>query len=290
MISKYRDGKVPDSKIGEENYIYAKRAGVGPDDEELAAVLEQARSEFVRHFDRFEFSHALEGLWRVISRVDKMITESAPWNLVKDEQQAQTLNAVLYRAVETLRWLTVLLAPVMPAACGSIWKQMGMDGSPLDVAPHDLEWGGLEAGNEIGKAEPVFPRLDSKKIMEAIDAQKEVEELDEQDFITIDDFFKVELRVGEVLGAENVPKSDKLLKCMVDVAEEEPRQILAGIAEHYKPEELVGKKVVVVCNLKPRKMMGLESQGMICAASLNKDDKPVVATFDEDVPNGARLT
>ncbi|MDH3495090.1 MAG: methionine--tRNA ligase subunit beta, partial [Acidobacteriota bacterium] len=216
--------------------------------------------------------------------------ESAPWNLVKDEKQTQTLNAVLYRAAETLRWLVVLLSPVMPAACDSIWKQIGLAGSPSDTDPNQLEWGGLEAGTTIGDTEPVFPRLDSSKIMEEINSANEIVEAEEQEFITIDDFIKVELRVGEVLEAENVPKSDKLLRCLVDVGDEHPRQILAGIAEHYRPEELVGKKIVVVYNLKPRMMMGLESQGMICAASLGKNDKPVVATFDEEVPNGARLT
>ncbi|NNE67367.1 MAG: methionine--tRNA ligase, partial [Pyrinomonadaceae bacterium] len=290
MVSKYRDGRVPDGTISEENFIFAKRAGVSPDEQELAGVLEQARNDFVRHFDEFEFSQALETLWRVIARVDKMITESAPWNLVKEEEQNQTLNAVLYRSLETLRWLTVLLSSVMPESCKSIWDQMGLEGSPEDIDPNTLEWGGLAVDTAIGKAKPVFPRLDQKKIMDAIEAANAEKAEAEMDYITIDDFFKVELRVGQVLEAEKVPKSDKLLKCRVDVGDEEPRQILAGIAQYYEPEELVGKKIVVAYNLKPRKMMGMESQGMICAASLNDDDKPVVATFDEDVPNGARLT
>ncbi len=289
MITKYCDGKIPSGTITDEHFIFAKRAGVNPDEQELASVLEMARDDFNRHFDEFEFSNALEVLWRVISRVDKMITESAPWNLAKDEQQTQTLHAVLYRSLETLRWLTVMLSPVMPGSCESIWEQIGLDGSPSEVDSASLKWGDLPAQTRIGATEPVFPRLDSIKIMEAINTQAEAVE-EEEEFITIDDFIKVELRVGQVLEAERVPKSDKLLKCKVDVGDAEPRQILAGIAEHYAPEELVGKKIVVVYNLKPRKMMGLESQGMICAASLNKGDKPVVATFDEDVPNGARLT
>jgi methionyl-tRNA synthetase len=290
MISKYCEGKVPAGLIEEQNYIFAKRAGVATDDQELAAVLESSRDEFVRKFDDFEFSQSLETVWKVIARIDKMITESAPWNLAKDPEQRESLNAILYRSMETLRWISVFLAPVMPESCGAIWQQMGMTGKPSDVDPSSLNWGGLAAGTEIGKAEPVFPRLDAKKIMEEIVKENEVEEISEDDFITIDDFFKVELRVGQVLEAERIPKSDKLLKCQVDVGEEKPRQILAGIAQDYEPEELIGKKIVVVYNLKPRKMMGLESQGMICAASLTKKDKPVVATFDEDVPNGARLT
>ena len=121
------------------------------------------------------------------------------------------------------------------------------------------------------------------------ETQKSEEEMEEKTFITIDDFIKVELRVGQVLEAERVPKSDKLLRFMVDVGEEAPRQILAGIAEHYEPESLIGKKIVVVANLAPRKLRGFESQGMVCAASVGDGDKPVLATFSEDVPNGARL-
>lgn len=290
MIAKYCDGKVPSGHISEENFIFAKRAGISPDEEELVSVLESALGEYLRRFDEFDFSIALETVWKVISRVDKMITESAPWNLAKDPDQKETLNAVLYRSMETLRWIAVMLAPVMPASCGSIWSQMGLDGAPSDIDMASLKWGGLKPGTQIGEPEPVFPRLDAAKIMETVNSAKDANEEIEDDFITIDDFVKVELRVGQVLEAENVPKSDKLLKCKVDVGDDQPRQILAGIAQYYKPEELIGKKVVVVYNLKPRKMMGMESQGMICAASLKRGDKPVIATFDEDVPNGARLT
>ncbi len=290
MIEKYCGGKIPDGSISEKNFIYAKRAGISPDEAEMAAVLELARDEYLRHFEAFDFSNALEIVWKVIARIDKMITESAPWNLVKDENQKETLNAVLYRSIESLRWITVMLAPVMPASCASIWSQTGLSGEPSDVDISALEWGGLESGTEIGEPEPVFPRLDGEKIMESINTEQTEEDAEVADFISIEEFLKVELRVGQVLEAENVPKSDKLLKCRVDVGDAEPRQILAGIAQYYKPEELVGKKVVIAYNLKPRKMMGMESQGMICAATLNPGDKPVVATFDEDVPNGARLT
>ncbi len=293
MISKYREGLVPNGGIHEENFIFAKRVGVSTDDQELASVLELARDEFLQRFDEFDFSIALEKLWVVIQRIDKMITESAPWKLIKDKEQQETLNAVLYRAVETLRWLCVLLHPVMPESTRSIYRQMGLEGDPADVDPSLLRWGGLSSGTKIGKAEPVFPRLDGNKIMNEIEAKEEEEkkqaEEAEMNYITIDDFIKVELRVGEVLECEAVPKSEKLLKCKVDLGEEKPRQILAGMAQHYTPEEMTGKKIVVVSNLKPRKMMGTESQGMICAASFGEDDKPVIATFLEDVPNGARL-
>lgn len=290
MIDKYREGVVPSGEIDDAGFIQAKRSGIAVDDQEIAAIAELARDEFLRHFDEFEFSLALEAAWRFIARVDKFITEAAPWNLAKDESNNETLNAVLYRSMESLRWLAVMLYPVMPESSSSIWRQLGLEGTPSDVDPASLVWGGLTAGTTIGAAEALFPRMEASKIMEEIEKEKEKDAEPEIDYISIDDFLKVELRVGLVLEAGPMEKSDKLLKCLVDVGEKEPRQILAGLALYYKPEELVGKKVLIAYNLKPRKMMGTESQGMICAASLGSGDKPVIATFLEDVAIGARLT
>jgi len=321
MINKYREGVIPSGKIAEENYIHARRAGIDPDGQDIVSVVEHARDEFLRRFDNFEFSHALEVLWTVIARIDKMISDAKPWELVKDEKQAETLNAVLYRATETLRWLSVMLYPVMPAASQNIYSQIGLDDKGSAVDPATLTWGQLEAGTKIGETEAVFPRIDKSKVMKEIEdsGQSSVrsgrdgesaalapqarsvppavaggltssnETGDVDNFITIDDFSKVELRVGEIKVAERVPKADKLLRFEVDLGEENPRQILAGLAEYYEPEKLIGRKVVVVANLKPRKMRGLESQGMICAASLTEDDTPAIATFLEDVKIGARL-
>ncbi len=293
MISKYRDGKVSGGKISEENYLLAKRAGISADEQELVSVLSHARDEFLRRFDNFEFSLALEAIWSVIARIDKMISDSKPWELIKDENQTETLNAVLYRATETLRWLCILLFPVMPAAARTIYSQIGLSENIAAINPENLIWGELITGTKIGETKGVFPRIDKAKVMEEIKetkivAEDENEEADDN-LIEIDDFIKVELRVGEILEAERIPKSDKLLRFMVDVGEENPRQILAGIAEHYEPETLIGKKIVVVANLKPRKLRGLESNGMVCAASVGEEGKPVLATFDEDVPNGTRL-
>lgn len=303
MINKYRDGMVPNGHIAEENYLNAKRAGINPDEQELVSVLGHARDEFLRRFDNLEFSQGLETLWAVIARIDKMISDAKPWELVKDEKQAESLSAVLYRATETLRWLSILLYPVMPEAAGKIYGQIGLQGRVQGVDPAGLKWGELPAGTKIGETEGVFPRIDRSKVMSEINEKKpedgsqktegvspqEPEQEDEGNFISIDDFIKVELRVGEILEAERVPKSDKLLRFMVDVGEESPRQILAGIAEYYEPETLIGKKIVVVANLKPRKLRGLESQGMVCAASVGEEGRPVLATFTEEVPNGARL-
>jgi methionyl-tRNA synthetase len=315
MISRYREGSIPGGKIGEENYIFAKRAGISADEQELVSVLEHARDEFLRKFDNYEFNQALEIVWSVIKRIDTMISDSKPWELVKDENQAETLNAVLYRATETLRWLSILLYPVMPEATRKIYAQIGLSENIGQINPENLVWGELPAGTKIGETQAVFPRLDKNKIMSEIEKEKEQSAVSNQpsaekseppqtdqgqmtrdegqssedQFITIDDFYKVELRVGEIKVAERVPNADKLLRFEIDLGEDSLRQILAGLAEYYEPEKLIGRKVVVVANLKPRKMRGLESQGMICAASLTEDDTPALATFLEEVKNGARL-
>jgi methionyl-tRNA synthetase len=315
MIEKYRGGEIPNGNIAESNYIYAKRAGIQPDAQELASVIENARDNWNRSFDNFAFQQGLESIWAVIARIDKMISDAKPWELVKDENQTDTLNAVLYRSAETLRWLSVLLYPVMPEAAQRIYSQLGLNGELKHFNPENLKWGQLAAETRIGEIEAVFPRLEKKKIMNEISEQNKaetsIEKTEQPDvaahnqqqttgenqntqaedqFITIDDFLKVELRVGEIRVAERIPKADKLLRFEIDLGEEKPRQILAGLAEYYEPEKLIGRKVVVVANLKPRKMRGLESQGMICAASLeNSDDTPAIATFLEDVQIGARL-
>jgi methionyl-tRNA synthetase len=330
MIHRYCDGIVPSPRIGEENYLAAKRAGVDPDAMSLVSTLERARDQFVQQVEDYAVSRALEIAWGIIARVDKMISEAKPWELVKDEGQRETLNAVLYRAAETLRWLSVLLHPVMPEATQKIYEQIGLTDKLDNADPTKLEWGTLQEGTRVGEVKPLFPRIDKGKTMSEIEKETarqgthateadavagapdnsetnpaappmqgateadavaggHTEAQVEASFIEIGDFAKVEMRVGQILTAERVPKSDKLLRFTVDVGEDEPRQILAGIAEHYEAEKMIGRKVVVVANLKPRKLRGFESQGMILAASVGEEGKPVIATFTEDVPNGARL-
>jgi methionyl-tRNA synthetase len=343
MMHKYFDGVVPAPDISEHRRLLAKRAGVDSDAQELSSSLELMRDQFLLHVDEYAFHRALEAAWGMNARVDKFISEAKPWELARDEEQRETLGAVLYRSAETLRWLAVLLYPVMPESARAVWKQLGLDGDPQDVDPAGLTWGGLRAGERVGEVAPLFPRIDKAKTMSEI--EKEMAQRKEAEaqtalppsttdggahatqaavpgaptaagtqpeqppqtgateaqpasppapegvatYITIEDFVKVELRVGEVLTAERVPKSDKLLRFTVDVGEPEPRQILAGIAEHYEPEKMVGRKLVIVSNLKPRKLRGFESQGMVLAASVGEEGRPVLATFNEDVPNGTRL-
>jgi len=303
MIARYCDSHIPSSVIPEEKLLLAKRTGVDTDETTVAGFIEHARNQFLMQFESLAFSRALETAWSVIARVDKMITDAKPWDLAKDENQKQTLDVVLYRSAESLRWLSVLLFPVMPEASRAMWNQLGLEGSPAHINPAELKWGGLKEGAPIGGVQPVFPRIDKAKTLAEISGQQvqpaepvppmthatEADAVGITSFIEIDDFAKVDLRVGQVLSAERVPKADKLLLMKIDIGEEQPRQVLAGIAQYYEPEKLIGRKVVVVANLKPRKLRGLESQGMVVAASYGAEGRPVIATFTEDVPNGARL-
>jgi methionyl-tRNA synthetase len=316
MIARYCDSRIPSGRISEEKLLLAKRTGVDTDETTVSGFIETARDQFLLHFENLAFSRALEAAWSVVARVDKMITDAKPWDLAKDENQKQTLGAVLYRAAESLRWLSVLLYPVMPESSRALWKQLGLEGAPDKIDPSTLKWGELPEETRIDDVQPVFPRLDKAKILSEISQPTGAEPVKSvspesvkspapvthatqaeavpgadgiMNFIEIDDFAKVDLRVGQVLSAERVPKADKLLLLKIDLGEEQPRQVLAGIAQYYEPEKLIGRKVVVVANLKPRKLRGFESQGMVVAASYGEEGRPVIATFTEDVPNGARL-
>jgi len=320
MIARYCDSRIPTRHIAEDKLLLAKRVGVDTDETTIAGFVEHASSQYLENFQGLSFSRALEVAWSVVARLDKMISDAKPWDLAKDDNQKQTLGAVLYRAAEALRWLSVLLYPVMPESAKGIWNQLGFQGSPGTVDPGTLKWGDLEEGKSIGEVKPIFPRIDKTRVMGEINNGTEpkpvhatgadtvpgsasnetvpappVQHATEADavnvmsFIEIGDFAKVELRVGQVVLAERVPKADKLLLLKIDIGEEQPRQVLAGIAQYYEPEKLIGRKVVVVANLKPRKLRGFESQGMVVAASFGDEGRPVIATFTEDVPNGARL-
>ena len=292
MIQQYRGGVVP---AGEPD------AGIG------AAAWETIPA-VIAAFERFEFHRGIETLWSLLSAADKYIVEQAPWKLVRrSEPEAQAkLDATLYTAAEVCRVATVLLAPVLPGSCARIWEQMGMR-EPLESARLDrLAWGQLPAGQAIGAIAAVYPRIEAApaiarmRELEAAETARQAALLGKSappsepepkaagERITIDDFAKVDMRVGLVKTAERVKGADKLMHMTVDIGEAGPRSIVAGIAPAYSPEQLVGRKVVIVANLQPRKLRGIPSDGMIVAASLEGGD-PVLAGFLEDVPVGARL-
>lgn len=303
MVRNYFDG-VPPRPASEST----------GDGAEVRDAIDQAKKRFGEEFEALNFSRSLEAAWTGIARVDKFITDNAPWKLAKDPDSRPQLESVIATAYEALRHTVALVAPVLPESAREIWKQAGLAGDPLKINPNKTKWGEAIEVTKIDQISPAFPKFDKEKIMseinnphaptaeagtkpETVASQPSTEQkpaetappVEQKQHITIDDFVKVELRVATVLEAERIPKSDKLLRLVVDLGEEKPRQILAGIAEHYGPEDMIGRKIVVVANLAPRKMRGLESNGMLLAASVGEDGRPVLATFAEDVPNGTRL-
>src|ERR1700689_1593682 len=308
MINRYFKGEVPYPSRGA-----SKTAA----DDAIAETARRTIREFGTLFDQFQFSRALEAAWALVAAVDKYIVENEPWALgeKQDEDSRSRLATVLYTAAEALRTATALAYPVVPDAAAKIWLQLGL-GDIKKLALSELVWGQLPLGTKLGEGQPVFPRADKSAIerMQKMEEEYRVVPAGEapaavaqpilpasaqpavtgsasvpatNEKISIDDFAKIELRVGIVKVAERVPKADKLLRLEIDIGTE-VRQVLAGIAEAYAPEALVGRKVVIVANLAPRKLRGMESNGMIVAASL-EGGKPVLASFLEDVPVGARL-
>ncbi|MGA3099278.1 MAG: methionine--tRNA ligase [Bryobacteraceae bacterium] len=284
-------------------------AGVVPEgtEPEIAALAADTIQAVQAAFDRFEFSKGLEAVWALLSAVDKFIVQQAPWKLWKrsDDASQRQLATTLYTAAEALRISTALLEPVLPESTRKIWAQLGMR-EPIEAARFEtLAWGGLQPGQRIGEVAAVFPRIELKDAVAKMRALEEEATAKQAAMlgkksepeaaagtgpakISIDDFAKVELRVGLVLTAERVKGSDKLMLMKVDIGEAGPRTIVAGIAEAYTPVDLVNRKVVIVANLEPRKLRGIESNGMIVAASV-EGGKPVLAGFHEDIPVGARL-
>jgi methionyl-tRNA synthetase len=299
MIQSYCGGAIPNALGSEAPPRLAEMAS--------ASHLNEIRSAY----NRFEFSEALGDIWKFVESVDKYIVEEKPWTLGQNPAETDRLNRVLYAAAESLRMITVLAHPVIPDATEKIWQQLGQAGKLQDVPIDQLKWGGLKPGTTTGKPEAVFPRADKKQAWERMESmEQEIRNPKSSEpatstsapasgaalattpptdgKISIEDFAKVELRVGVVKSAERIEGADKLLKLLVDIGDE-IRQILAGIALAYRPEELIGRKVVIVANLAPRKMRGLESNGMLLAASAGADGQPVLCTFAEDIPPGARV-
>ncbi len=287
MIHQYRGDQIPEGS-----------------DPEIAALADQTVATVQKHFDAFEFSKGLEAVWALISVVDKYIVQKAPWKLARqtDSNSQAELSATLYTAAESLRIATALLSPVLPQSAPKIWAQLGMSDSIDSLRFESLKWGTLQPGQKIGEIAAVFPRIDLKEAVASMRALEETVTTEQNallgkkaapaepagEKIPADDFFKVDLRVGLVKFAERVKNSDKLMHMKVDIGEAEPRTIVAGIAEAYTAEQLLDRKVVIVANLQPRKLKGIESNGMIVAASV-EGGKPVLAGFLEDIPVGARL-
>jgi methionyl-tRNA synthetase len=316
MIRDYRGGVIP--------AVSERFKATAPSSEWFSPETEANRVRTIERirsaYENFQFSIATEEIWRIVANWgDQFLAGTRPWVEAQKPGQEWFVDSVLWLAAETLRDVVMLAYPIIPDAAQKIWEQLGQPGKLADQRIDQLKWGELKPGTKIGKPEAVFPRVEKNEAMERIEAMEN--EIRNPGAaapaatsstpagaaapavaggagaaavpapgakITIDDFAKVELRVGVVKSAEKIQGADKLLKLMVDIGDE-VRQVLAGVALAYAPEQLVGRKVVVVTNLAPRKMRGQESNGMLLAASDGADGKPVLVTFAEEIPVGAKV-
>jgi len=308
MIEKYFDGKIPQPQEK------------GEFDDSLIELAIRTKGLVEEHMDEMRFSNALSHIWELIGRTNKYIDETMPWNLAKSEETKGRLATVMYNLMESIRIISILIQPFMTKTPAKIWSQLGIADRP-DTQTWDSAgtWGILPPGSRVNRSELLFPRLDvqaelafidestaearkqaeaNKKKQDALkgeapmnettanltEAQTAEKPADVKDEISIDDFGKVELRVAQVTACEKHPNADKLLVLQLDLGYEQ-RQVVSGIANYYTPEEMVGKKVILVANLKPVKLRGELSQGMILAASAG--DQLTLATVDPSMPNGA---
>ncbi|MCH1626950.1 methionine--tRNA ligase [Fredinandcohnia quinoae] len=283
MIQKYFDGKIPTFTGSKTEF-----------DGQLEAFAHDTVKKYEDAMENMEFSVALTSLWQFISRTNKYIDETQPWAVAKDEAKRDVLGSIMSHLAESLRFSAIMLQPFLTKTPSLIFEQLGFTNEALMKWESLADFGVTEEGIMVTKGNPIFPRLEIADEVEYIKNQMQggtpkeepVKEVPKADEITIDDFMKVELRVAQVLEVEPVKKADKLLKLQLDLGFEK-RQVVSGIAQYYKPEELVGKKVICVTNLKPVTLRGELSQGMILAGS--EDGKLSVATIDQSLPNGSKV-
>ena len=288
MVEKYFGGLLP-----------AERQA-GPEDDELVSMLKALRGEYEQHMDKYAFQSALVDVFRVISRANKYIDETAPWVLAKDPANAPRLAGVMYNLLETVRISCALLTPFMPESCEKFRCQIGAEKDELSWDNAGI-YGVYRAAAKITKGENVFPRIDAKKELAELekltasahhaeqpkDEGKKAAKDAPVGIASIDDFKKLDLRVARVAACEPVPKADKLLCLQLEVGGE-TRQVVSGIASWYRPDELIGRNVAVVFNLQPAKLRGVESQGMILAASVNGAARVIFP--GDDIPTGSRIS
>lgn len=282
MQKKYFDGVIQPNDTAE------------PLDDEVKALAVKTLSDVDKCFNEYKIADSIECILTLARRLNKYIDETMPWALAKDESKKARLGAVLYNLLEGIRYLAILLKPYMPDTSKEILSQLNTDVTDYDSL---LTFGGLKAGESVGEPKVLFSRIDSEKLIAELVAKQEeqqkaekerIEEIQGITKIGIEDFAKVELKSAEIKACEPVKKAKKLLKLTLDDGSGVNRTVASGIAKWYTPDELVGKKVIVVSNLKPATLCGVESQGMILAADAGEDDVKVVF-LDSSIPNGSKI-
>lgn len=277
MINKYFGGEIQSGDVTDEF------------DDDLKTVAVSAVEKIAKKMETLHVADSLDEIWAVVNRSNKYIDETAPWVLAKDEAQKPRLGTVLYNLAETIRIIAALLSPYMPETSQKIAAQINSDELSFESTK---TFGVTKAGVKVGEAVPLFQRIDAEKKLAELEeelgqpAEEEIQIAPYKDYIEFEEFEKLDIRVGKVIECEKVPKSSKLLRFTLQVGSE-TRQILSGISKYHTPEELIGKNVLFVANLKPRKMMGLESCGMILSAEY--EDKLTVLTTLNDIQSGAEI-
>ncbi|NLB90541.1 MAG: methionine--tRNA ligase subunit beta, partial [Clostridiales bacterium] len=293
MIEKYFDGVLPGK--GEITSL----------DQELIDLALEVPKKVSLHMDKVQYSLALAEIWQLVGQCNRYIDQTQPWVLGRSEEGKERLKTVLYILVECLRFVAVQIAPVMPQTPEKIFHQLGITEEDLHTFDSLATFGQIKGGTTVKKGEAIFPRIDIKKELEFFTpGEKEekgkdnknkkietkgTEELQDEKQITIADFDKLQLKVATVLACEKVEKSDKLLKFRLRVGSQE-RNVVSGIAQYYSPEELVGKKVILLANLKPAKIRGEISQGMLLSAATEGDGELKLLTVDGDIIDGADIS
>ena len=292
MVENYFGGTLPTERKSE------------PVDEEVISIAKALKEKYDAQMESYAFQNALIEIFKLISRTNKYIDGTAPWVLAKDKANNPRLATVLYNLLECVRIAGILLTPFMPATAPKIFEQIGA-GSDVTSYESAGTYGLLPADVTVHKQAGLFPRIDVAKELAALEAEKEKKAAEQKkaqpakqpekkaaqgvaSLITIDDFAKVQLRVAKVIACEPVPKADKLLRLQLDDGTETGRQVVSGIHPWYEPDALVGKKVVIVANLKPAKLRGVESNGMILAADAGENDVKVLFV-DDSVPCGSTV-
>jgi methionyl-tRNA synthetase len=274
MIQNYFGGRI--EEIGEEN----------ESDEKIRALFETVKINVLQYYDNYALSRALETIWEFINAVNKYLADNEPWKLAKEKGKQKRLGRILYQAAAALRVTSFMVFPVMPESAKKIWKFLGEKSSLEEIAFSDLAFEDLKLGQDIQKPDPLFPRVNLKDFLKEESQPEETKKEKDMDIITFSEFKRMDLRVGEILTAERVEGTDKLLKLEVDIGTEK-RTMVAGVADKYSPEDLLGKKLIVIVNLKPAVIRGVESQAMLLAAEVG--DSATIPFFIEDVPAGAKV-
>ncbi len=277
MVDKYFSGIMPEP-VGEE----------GPD-ADLKGLAISLAGTVENYLDKLQFSNALMEIWKLVGSTNKYIDLTTPWILARDENAKERLGTVLYNLSDCIRIISVLISPFMPNTPARIWAQLGIDRGQGTDWKDTKEFGKLPTGIKVRKGEALFPRIEQDKAGQGQNLKKQEANKMGEELITIEDFAKLDLRVATVLECEKVEKSKKLLKFKLKIGEE-TRQVVSGISEFYEPGDLIGKQLVMVTNLKPVKLMGIESQGMILAASTPGDEELTVVTLLEEIADGSKIT